>query len=203
MGGTKASASQRYRHYLVTMWKPVEWAENYFHSTAVHFRDSFGFHNSKANQSAAAWMAAVLKGVFKLIFQLSVAIVAVLILIAITLFLACLVICLILASIIAIRALYRSLSTLRASLPSSRRGGFEDDSAIGLSSETFDLSHNIENQDQRSGLNTYARTMIWLMMHWHGVDFDNAREMYVKRQFRRNNIALDGRPRDPKAIFYD
>lgn len=81
------------------------------------------------------------------------------------------------------------------------RGSFSQDRYLGLSSESFDLSANIEN-DSRSGLDNKAKLTILLLMLWYGESFDEARTRYVQRAFSSNNIAPDGRPRDPKAVFF-
>ncbi|PRT55984.1 hypothetical protein B9G98_03604 [Wickerhamiella sorbophila] len=81
------------------------------------------------------------------------------------------------------------------------RGSFSQDKYLGLSSETFDLSANIEN-DNRSGLDNRSKFKVLLLMLWYGESFDEARTRYVQRAFSSNNIAPDGRPRDPKAVFF-
>ena len=36
----------------------------------------------------------------------------------------------------------------------------------------------------------------------HGVDFDEARRIYMQDRFSKNGIAPDGRPRDPKFVSF-
>lgn len=82
------------------------------------------------------------------------------------------------------------------------RNSFARDRYLGLSSETFDLTNNI-NDDTRRGLNVKAKFTVLAIMLWFGETFDEARARYVQRAFASNNIGPDGRPRDPKAVFFD
>lgn len=40
------------------------------------------------------------------------------------------------------------------------------------------------------------------MMKTRGVGFDEARRLVVEERFRREGIAPDGRPRDPKFVSF-
>lgn len=80
---------------------------------------------------------------------------------------------------------------------------FRSDEAMGLSSESFDLSDNIESQDSRKGLETLSKIRVWIYMLWYRESFDEARTRYVQNKFSYHNIGQDGRPQDPKAVFFD
>lgn len=84
-----------------------------------------------------------------------------------------------------------------------RSDSFSSDEAMGLSSKSFDLSENIERQDSRRGLEPLAKFRVWIYMLWYRESFDEARNRYVQNKFVYHNISEDGRPRDPKAVFFD
>ncbi|KAL4899268.1 hypothetical protein BDW74DRAFT_163782 [Aspergillus multicolor] len=79
---------------------------------------------------------------------------------------------------------------------------FTDDLAVGLTSSDFNLSTNIENGDQRAGLDARGKREVLTIMRRQGVDFDEARRIYTEQRFAKNNIGPDGRPRDPKFVSF-
>jgi len=83
-------------------------------------------------------------------------------------------------------------------LPSSFTGDIE----AGLSSSNFNLSENVEAGDSRQGLDDKAKKEVQAIMKRRGVDFDEARRLWVQDGFRRNGIGADGRPRDPKFVSF-
>jgi hypothetical protein len=83
-------------------------------------------------------------------------------------------------------------------LPSS----FADDAEMGFTSEDFDLSGNIEDEDSRAGLDNVAKREIKRIMKRMKIGFDEARRQYTESRFARNNIGPDGRPRDPKFVSF-
>ncbi|KAF2715343.1 hypothetical protein K504DRAFT_368605 [Pleomassaria siparia CBS 279.74] len=83
-------------------------------------------------------------------------------------------------------------------LPSS----FRDDIDAGLSSSAFDLSANIEAGDSRQGLDGAAKRDVQRIMKRRGVDFDEARRIYMQDAFSKNGIGADGLPRDPKFVSF-
>lgn len=87
---------------------------------------------------------------------------------------------------------------LYSRLPSS----FADDAEMGLTSEDFDLSENIEGGDTRAGLDNIAKREITRIMKRMKVGFDEARRQYTESRFASNNIGPDGRPRDPKFVSF-
>ena len=87
---------------------------------------------------------------------------------------------------------------LYARLPSS----FSTDMESGFSSETFDLQANIDDLDQREGLDTYQKAVIAGIMRIKKVDFDEARRLFMMDRFVEGGIFPDGRPNDPKAVTF-
>ncbi|KAF2638920.1 hypothetical protein P280DRAFT_403709 [Massarina eburnea CBS 473.64] len=79
---------------------------------------------------------------------------------------------------------------------------FRDDIEAGLSSSAFDLSGNIEAGDSRRGLDDAGKREIQSIMKTRGVDFDEARRIYMQNRFKSNNIGPDGIPRDPKFVSF-
>ncbi|KAK9371187.1 hypothetical protein V1509DRAFT_559203 [Lipomyces kononenkoae] len=79
---------------------------------------------------------------------------------------------------------------------------FQDDAASGLTSETFDLRSNVANGDVRAGLTDGSKAEIQTIMNEMHVGFDEARAMYTRRAMERNGIGADGRPKDPRAVFF-
>ncbi|CBY00945.1 hypothetical protein IAQ61_011849 [Plenodomus lingam] len=85
-----------------------------------------------------------------------------------------------------------------ARLPTS----FRDDLEAGLSSSAFDLSSNVEEGDSRQGLDDAGKKQVKRIMKRKGVDFDEARRIYMQDRFKKNNIGADGVPRDPKFVSF-
>ncbi|KAI1378270.1 protein precursor [Hypoxylon crocopeplum] len=91
-----------------------------------------------------------------------------------------------------------SASHLYARLP----GSFAGDIEAGLSSNTFDLSANVDGNDGRAGLDDAAKTQILAIMKKRRLRFDEARRVYMEQRFSDNGIAADGRPKDPKFVSF-
>lgn len=89
-------------------------------------------------------------------------------------------------------------SYLYRRLPSSFTGDIE----AGLSSNTFDLSGNVEGGDSRAGLDDTAKVEILKIMKKRRMKFDEARRVYMEQRFSANGIAADGRPKDPKFVSF-
>lgn len=83
-------------------------------------------------------------------------------------------------------------------LPSSFAHDIED----GFTSSDFDLAGNIASRDSRAGLDGQGKKEVGKIMKSNGVGFDEARRLYTQRNFARNNIGPDGRPRDPKFVSF-
>lgn len=83
-------------------------------------------------------------------------------------------------------------------LPSS----FTRDLEAGLSSSQFDIAANVADGDPRTGLDEAGKLEIKKIMKGQKVDFDEARRLYMRQRFSRNNISPDGRPRDPKFVSF-
>lgn len=82
-------------------------------------------------------------------------------------------------------------------------GSFRDDLEAGLSSEYFDLGENLASGDSRAGLDQVSKRAIQRIMKRNpGMTFDEARAKHTKERFRDNGIGADGRPTDPKAVFF-
>jgi hypothetical protein len=83
---------------------------------------------------------------------------------------------------------------------------FEGDIENGLTSEDFDLHANVSGGDSRSGLDDGAKHEIMKLMKGSWIrppmSFDEARKEYMEREFLRQGISLDGRPRDPKFVSF-
>lgn len=79
---------------------------------------------------------------------------------------------------------------------------FRDDIEAGLSSSAFDLSANVEAGDSRQGLDGPAKAEVQRIMKTRRVNFDEARRLYMQDRFKREGIAPDGRPRDPKFVSF-
>jgi len=82
------------------------------------------------------------------------------------------------------------------------RYSFLQDREQGFSSDTFNLGTNIESGDSRQGLDGNAKRDIKEIMTTQNVSFDEARAIYAKRRMQLFDIGPDGRPNDPKAIFF-
>lgn len=83
-------------------------------------------------------------------------------------------------------------------LPSTFAGDIE----AGLSSNTFDLSGNIEDGDGRAGLDDDSKREILKIMKRRRMTFDQARKKYMEQRFKDNGIGADGMPRDPKFVSF-
>ena len=83
-------------------------------------------------------------------------------------------------------------------LPSS----FTSDIEEGLTSSDFDLGANVAEGDSRAGLDEHGRREVKKIMRKKKVGFDEARRLWVEDRFRREGIAADGRPRDPKFVSF-
>jgi len=83
-------------------------------------------------------------------------------------------------------------------LPSS----FREDIEAGLSSSAFDLGANVEDGDSRQGLDDAGKKEVMRIMKRRGVDFDEARRIFMQDRFKKNNIGADGIPRDPKFVSF-
>jgi hypothetical protein len=79
---------------------------------------------------------------------------------------------------------------------------FRDDIEAGLSSAAFDLNTNLEAGDSRQGLDDVGKREVQAIMKRRGVDFDEARRLYMQDRFKKNNIGPDGLPRDPKFVSF-
>jgi hypothetical protein len=87
---------------------------------------------------------------------------------------------------------------LYSRLPTS----FADDIEAGLSSNTFDLSGNVESGDSRAGLDDASKAEILKIMKKRRMNFDQARKTYMENRFKANGIGADGLPRDPKFVSF-
>ncbi|KAK7429531.1 hypothetical protein QQZ08_003910 [Neonectria magnoliae] len=83
-------------------------------------------------------------------------------------------------------------------LPNSFAGDIE----AGLSSNTFDLSGNLEEGDTRAGLDDTAKAEVLRIMKKRRLTFDKARKVYMEERFKANGIGADGLPRDPKFVSF-
>jgi hypothetical protein len=79
---------------------------------------------------------------------------------------------------------------------------FRDDIEAGLSSSAFDLSGNVEAGDSRQGLDDAGKKEVMRIMKRRGVDFDEARRVFMQDRFKKNGIGADGIPRDPKFVSF-
>ena len=63
------------------------------------------------------------------------------------------------------------------------------------------MTGNVEG-DSRSGLDADAKKEVLQIMKRRGVGFDEARRIYMERNFRKSGIGADGLPRDPKLVTF-
>jgi hypothetical protein len=116
-------------------------------------------------------------------------------------------------SLIVITALFVTRNRWRHLLPELRVPGadyiysrlpnsFAGDIEAGLSSNTFDLSGNVEDGDSRAGLDDAAKAEVLKIMKKRRMNFDQARKVYLENRFKANGIGADGRPRDPKFVSF-
>jgi len=83
-------------------------------------------------------------------------------------------------------------------LPSSFMGDVEG----GFTSSNFDLSSNIVAGDSRGGLDQTAKREVQRLMKIRGINFDEARRVYMEQRFKKNGIGADGIPKDPKFVSF-
>ncbi|EXJ62717.1 hypothetical protein A1O7_03155 [Cladophialophora yegresii CBS 114405] len=83
-------------------------------------------------------------------------------------------------------------------LPSSFMGDVEG----GFTSADFDLSSNVMEGDSRGGLDQTAKREIQRLMKMRGINFDEARRVYMEQRFKKNGIGADGIPKDPKFVSF-
>ncbi|KAJ9612318.1 hypothetical protein H2200_003915 [Cladophialophora chaetospira] len=83
-------------------------------------------------------------------------------------------------------------------VPTSFMGDVEG----GFSSADFDLSSNVMEGDSRGGLDETAKREIQRLMKIRGINFDEARRVYMEQRFKKNGIGADGIPRDPKFVSF-
>jgi hypothetical protein len=76
----------------------------------------------------------------------------------------------------------------------------------GMSSDAFDLSHNVAAGDSRAGLDDDAKREIQKIMKGNWIrapmGFDEARRVYMERRLEAQGIGRDGLPRDPKFVSF-
>jgi len=79
---------------------------------------------------------------------------------------------------------------------------FEADIEAGLSSDSFNLAGNVVEGDSRAGLDVAAKKEVLKIMKSRKINFDEARRVYMEQRFSKNGVAPDGRPTDPRAVFF-
>lgn len=79
---------------------------------------------------------------------------------------------------------------------------FMSDVESGFTSNDFDLSGNVMEGDTRAGLDDRGKRDVQRIMKNRGIGFDEARRVYMEQSFRKNNIGVDGLPRDPKFVSF-
>jgi len=79
---------------------------------------------------------------------------------------------------------------------------FEDEIEAGLNSDSFSLATNIESGDTRAGLDVAAKKQVLKIIKQKKVNFDEARRIFMEQKLAKNGIAADGRPTDPRAVFF-
>ncbi|KAL0637210.1 hypothetical protein Q9L58_003860 [Maublancomyces gigas] len=79
---------------------------------------------------------------------------------------------------------------------------FEGDIEAGLSSDAFSLSGNVQDGDHRAGLDVASKKEVLRIMKSQKVNFDDARQLFMVQKLAKNGIAPDGRPMDPRAVFF-
>jgi len=104
--------------------------------------------------------------------------------------------------------LYNLSATVRNALPFgsqryTRLASFAGDAEAGFSSASFNLAENIEAGDSRAGLDERGKREVQRIMKEKRVGFDEARRMLMEERFGKERIGRDGRPLDPKAVFFD
>jgi len=97
--------------------------------------------------------------------------------------------------------LYSRIPNFANSSPST----FLTDVEAGLHSANFNLAENIEGEDGRAGLDDQGKKEVLRIMRKNkktGMNFDEAREVFMQERFSKMGIAADGRPRDPKFVSF-
>ncbi|KAG0129810.1 hypothetical protein HOY82DRAFT_540515 [Tuber indicum] len=73
---------------------------------------------------------------------------------------------------------------------------------ICSSSDDFNLSGNLAAGDSRGGLDLASKKEVLRIMKGQRVNFDEARRIFMEQKLLKNGIAADGRPMDPRAVFF-
>ena len=60
----------------------------------------------------------------------------------------------------------------------------------------------MEAGDSRQGLDDAGKKEVMRIMKRRGVDFDEARRIFMQERFKKNGIGADGIPRDPKFVSF-
>lgn len=115
-------------------------------------------------------------------------------------------------SILLASALYYTRRFWTVYLPSSYRDrlgrymslpSFENDIESGLTSEDFDLSQNVTDEDNRYGLDATSRKEVKKIMRTKKCTFDQARLIYLQDKMRAAGIdPQTGLPRDSKFVSF-
>ncbi|KAK6541660.1 hypothetical protein TWF694_007453 [Orbilia ellipsospora] len=79
---------------------------------------------------------------------------------------------------------------------------FTEDIEAGLTSDSFNLAQNIDDNDTRSGLDAASKREILKLMKSKKMNFDQARTQFITNKMAKNGIGPDGRPLDPRAVFF-
>jgi len=79
---------------------------------------------------------------------------------------------------------------------------FQGDIEAGLHSQAFDLSGNMTEGDERTGLDDKSKKAILRIMQRRRVNFDEARRLYTEEEFRKMGISADGTPMDAKFVSF-
>lgn len=85
-----------------------------------------------------------------------------------------------------------------SALPTTFMGDVES----GFTSNDFDLSGNVMEGDSRQGLDQRGKREVQRIMRLRGINFDEARRLFMEQGFKKNNIGADGLPRDPKLVTF-
>lgn len=70
------------------------------------------------------------------------------------------------------------------------------------SSDAFNLHTNVDAGDSRGGLDIQGKKEVLKIMKQESVSFDEARRILMEKRLAMNGIAPDGRPLDPRAVFF-
>jgi len=70
------------------------------------------------------------------------------------------------------------------------------------SSDAFDLTANVAAGDSRGGLDLQGKKEVLKIMKQESCSFDEARRILMEQRLAMNGIAPDGRPLDPRAVFF-